>query len=298
MASHDVLERETTRTHRQERTDQPRTGWFQLARGAWSEAQEDQIPLIAAGVAFYSFLALFPALVAGLLLYGLVRSPAEIQAQAADWTKTLPNDAASLITTQLDKLASTDHQSLGIGLVVALALALWSAAGGVGNVITAVNIAYDEVDERGFLRRKALALVLTFGAIVFVAVVLGLVAVAPAVLDHVVGTGPTRWGLELGRWALLLLAMEAMLSVLYKVAPDRNTARFHWFTPGAVAATLVWLVASVGFSIYVDNFGSYAKTYGALAGVVVLLLWLWMTMLVVLLGAELNSEVEQRTPAE
>lgn len=295
MASPDLLERRSPGAHAQQPIQVPRRGWFQIARRAWTEAQADQISLIAAGVAFYSFLALFPALVAGLLLYGLLRSPADIEAQAADWTRTLPGDAASLITTQLQQLASSDHQSLGVGLVLALVLAVWSAAGGVGNVITAVNIAYDEEETRGFLKRKALALALTFGAIVFVALVLALVAVAPAVLDNLVGSGPTRWTLEGARWVLLFLAMTSMLAVLYKVAPDREDAQFSWVSVGAVTATLAWLVASVGFSLYVDNFGSYAKTYGALAGVVVLLLWLWMTMFLVLLGAELNAEAEQQT---
>jgi membrane protein len=295
MTRHDVLERTVPGARAQEPTDIPRRGWVQIAKRAWKEAQADQIPLIAAGVAFYSFMALFPALIAGLLLYGLVRSPAEIQAQAADWTKTLPSDAASLITDQLKTLAESDHQSLGIGLVVALALALWSAAGGVGNIVTAVNIAYDEEETRGFVKRKALALGLTVGAIVFVVLILGLVAVAPAVLDHVVGSGPARWGLELGRWLLLIVAMNTVLAVLYRLAPDRADAKFRWVSVGAATATLVWLVASVAFSVYVDNFGSYGKTYGALAGVVVLLLWLWMTMFVVLLGAELNAEAEQQT---
>jgi membrane protein len=253
---------------------------------------------MAAGVAFYSFMALFPALIAALLLYGLVRDPADVRAQAADWTKNMPSDAASVVTTQLEQLTKSSQPSLGIGLVVALLLALWSAAGGVGNLITALNVAYDEEETRGFVKRKLLALGLTLGAIVFVVVTLALVAAAPAVLDHLVGSGPARWGLEAARWLLLVLAMAAALAVLYRVGPDRADPRFSWVSVGAVTATVVWIVVSVGFSIYVDNFGSYAKTYGALAGVVVLLLWLWMTMYVVLLGAELNAESEQQTIAD
>ncbi|WP_354438385.1 YihY/virulence factor BrkB family protein [Marmoricola sp. OAE513] len=192
-------------------------------------------------------------------------------------------------------MTSSSQQSLGIGLVVALALALWSAAGGVGNLVTAINIAYDEKDERGFVKKKLLSLGLTAGAIVFGSLTLALVAAAPAVLDNLVDSGPARWGLEAARWILLLVAMMGGLAVLYRVAPDRGSPKFSWVSVGAVSATLVWLVASLGFSLYVDNFGSYAKTYGAMAGVVVLLLWLWMTMLVVLLGAELNAEAEEQT---
>lgn len=265
-----------------------------LVRRSWKEAQADQVPLLAAGVAFYSFLALFPALIAAVMLYGLVRDPADVQAQIAGISDALPADAASLLTTQLEALTSTSSGSLGVGLVVSVLLALWSASGGVGNVITAINIAFDVRDTRSFVKRKALALGMTGAAVVLVGVLVALVAVAPAVLDSVVGSGPLRWGLEAARWLVLLVAMAGALAVLYRVAPDRpgkpGPVRA---TLGGVLATVVWLVASLGFSLYVDNFGSYNDTYGALAGVVVLLLWLWLTMLVVLLGAEIDAESEK-----
>lgn len=279
-------------------TEIPRRGWFQVVRRAAKEASADQVPLLAAGVAFYSFLALFPALIAAVMIYGLVRDPADVREQVASLSDTLPADAASLLTTQLEAITSTGGGSLGIGLLVSLALALWSASGGVGNLMTAINLAYDEDETRGFVKRRALALGLTLAAIVFVVVAVGLVAVAPAVLDQVVGDGPLRWGLEAARWVGLLVAMAVALGVLYKVAPDRDAPKFRWVTTGSVVATVLWLVASLGFSLYVDNFGSYNKTYGALAGVVVLLLWLWLTMYVVLLGAEINAEAEQQTAAD
>jgi len=137
--------------------------------------------------------------------------------------------------------------------------------------------------------------VLTLGAIVFVVLSIGLVAVAPALLDNLVGAGPVRWGIEVARWLGLLLAVVVALAIVYQVAPDREPAQVRWVSVGAVVATVVWLFASLGFSLYVDNFGSYSKTYGALAGVVVLLLWLWLTMFIVLLGAEVNAEAEQQT---
>ncbi|KAA1424295.1 YihY/virulence factor BrkB family protein [Nocardioides antri] len=275
--------------------DIPPRGWWQITRRAVREASDDQVPLLAAGVAFYSFLAIFPTMIAAVLLYGLVRDPAEVRAQAAELTRTLPADAARLLTDQLEAVAATSSGSLGLGLLVSLVLALWGASGGVGNLMTAINLAYDEEETRGFVKRKALALGLTLGAILFAVVALGLVAVAPAVLDNVIGSGPLRWLLEAARWLGLLVAMAAALAILYRLAPDRDDARFRWVSVGAVVATVVWLVASLGFSLYVDNFGSYNETYGALAGVVVLLLWLWLTMYVVLLGAEINAEAEQQT---
>ncbi len=276
-------------------TEIPRRGWWQVVRRAWREAKSDQVPLLAAGVAFYSFLALFPAMIAAVMLYGLVRDPADVQRQVDELSATLPSDAASLLTTQLEALTTTSSSSLGLGLIISLVLALWSASGGVGNVMTAVNLAYDEEETRGFVKRKALALGLTLGAIVFVVVAVGMVAVAPAVLDNLVGAGPLRWALEVARWLGLLVAMSVALGVLYKLAPDRDAPKFRWVSIGSVVATVLWLLASLGFSLYVDNFGSYNKTYGALAGVVVLLLWLWLTMYVVLLGAEVNAEAEQQT---
>ena len=276
-------------------TDIPKKGWVQVVKRAWKEAKSDQVPLLAAGVAFYSFLALFPALIAAVMLYGLVRDPADVQKQIDELSATLPSDAASLISTQLEAITSTSSGSLGLGLLISLMLALWSASGGVGNIMTAVNIAYDEDETRGFVKRKLLSLTLTLSAIVFLVVAISLVAAAPAVLDSLVDAGPVRWGLEALRWLGLIAAMAVALAVLYKVAPDRDDAQFRWVSVGAVVATVVWVLASVGFSLYVDNFGSYNKTYGALAGVVVLLLWLWLTMYVVLLGAEINAEAEQQT---
>lgn len=276
-------------------TQIPRKGWIQVVKRAWKEAKSDQVPLLAAGVAFYSFLALFPALIASVMLYGLVRDPADVQEQIDELSQTLPSDAASLITDQLEAITSTSSGSLGLGLLVSLVLALWSASGGVGNIMTAINVAYDEEETRGFVKRKLLSVGLTLCAIVFVVLAVGLVAVTPALLDNLVGAGPARWGLEGLRWLGIVAAMSCALAVLYKVAPDRDDARLQWVSVGSIVATLVWVVASVGFSLYVDNFGSYNKTYGALAGVVVLLLWLWITMYVVLLGAEINAEAEQQT---
>jgi membrane protein len=273
----------------------PKLGWWQITKRAWAESKRDQVPLLAAGVAFYSFLALFPAMIAAVTVYGLVADPATVARQSEELADALPADAASLLTGQMEAVTQSPSQSLGLGLVIALALALWSASGGVGNLMSAVNIAYDEEETRGFVRRKVLSLVLTLGAIVFVVLSIGLVAVAPALLDNLVGAGPVRWGIEVARWLGLLLAVVVALAIVYQVAPDREPAQVRWVSVGAVVATVVWLFASLGFSLYVDNFGSYSKTYGALAGVVVLLLWLWLTMFIVLLGAEVNAEAEQQT---
>jgi membrane protein len=276
----------------------PMRGWLQVTRRAWEESKSDQVPLLAAGVAFFSFLSLFPAMIAAVMVYGLARDPDEVSAQTQELADTLPDDAASLLTTQMEKIAATPRGSLGLGLMVSLVLALWAASGGVGNIITSINLAYSEDETRGLVKRKALALGLTAGAIVFVLLAVALVAVAPPLLDSMVGSGPLRWALEVIRWTLLLVAMSVMLAVLYRIAPDRRAPKFRWVSVGALVATVIWLLASFGFSIYVENFGSYGETYGTLAGVVVLLLWLWITMFVVLFGAEINAESEHQTTAD
>lgn len=273
----------------------PAKGWFQITKRAWAEAKLDQVPLLAAGVAFYSFLSLFPAMIAAVTIYGLVASRETVARQTEAIAEALPRDAASIITDQMEAIASQPEQSLGLGLIIALVLALWSASGGVGNIVTAVNVAYDEEETRGFVKRKLLSLAFTLGAVLFVAVAVGLIAVVPPMLDELFPSGVIHWTIQIGRFALLAAAVAAALAVLYRFAPDRDNPRFSWVSVGATVATVIWLIASVGFSVYVDNFGSYGKTYGALAGVAVLMLWLWITAYIVLLGAEINAEAEQQT---
>jgi membrane protein len=253
---------------------------------AWKQASAQQAPLLAAGVAFYTFLSLFPALIAGVLTYGIVASPETVRRQSAELTDALPADAASLVTGQLDSLVSTSNGSLGLGLVIAVTLA-----------ITAVNAMYGIRDQRNFIEKKLVALGLTAGAIVFLVVVVGLVAAAPALFDAIDVVPGTRVLLELARWALLLGALVVAMGVLFRVAPDRSEAP-SLVTKGVLVASGLWLVVSIGFSTYVDNFGSYGKTYGALAGVVVLLLWLWIGMYAVLLGATVEAVREDIVTAD
>jgi membrane protein len=271
----------------------PAAGWWQVVKRAWAEAKADQVPLLAAGVAFFGFLSLFPAIVAAVLAWGLIADPATIRSQAQDLAGTMPPSARDLLLQQVDALTSAPQQSLGIGFAIAVATALWSASGGVGYLITAVNMAYDEDETRGFIHRKLLALGMTLGAIVFVLLAIGLFALGAAIANDV--ATPVRIVLEVVRFVLAIVLITVALAVIYRVAPDRDAPRLRWVSIGAVVATVIWLVASIGFSVYVATFGSYAKTYGSLAAVVVLMLWLWITAYAILLGAEINAESEQQT---
>ncbi|MGY1785702.1 YihY/virulence factor BrkB family protein [Geodermatophilus sp. SYSU D00698] len=281
--------------HADKPTEIPARGWKQIVKRAWAENNADNMPIIAGGVAFFAFLAIFPALIATISIYGLVASPETVARQVESLSAQLPDEAAALIGDQLTAITQNSGGALSLSLVVSVLAALWSASGGTGNVITAVNIAYDEVETRGFVKRKAMALGLTLGAIVFVLVTFALVAVVPVVMDAlplgVVGTVLA----QVLRWVLLLGVFAGSLAVLYRVAPDRDAPQLKWVSLGAIVVTVIWALVSLGFSFYVNNFGSYDKTYGAIAGVIVLMLWLYLTCYLVLLGAEINSEAEHQT---
>lgn len=273
----------------------PPRGWRQVLRRGMKAAKADNMPIVAGGVAFFGFLAIFPTLIAALTLYGLVADPRTVADQTSRLTSAMPSGAGAVIGGQLSAVTSAAGGALTVGLIVSLLAALWSASSGVGNLVTAINIAYNEKDERGLVKSKALALALTFVVIVFALLTLALVAVVPAVFAGLgLGTAGRVVG-EIVRWVLLIVLFLIVLAVLYRVAPDRTAARWSWVGPGAVVATVLWIIGSVVFSLYVNFFGNYNKTYGALAGVVVLMLWMYLSSYVVLLGAEINSEAERQT---
>jgi membrane protein len=273
----------------------PRPGWFQIVKRAWKESKKDSVPLLSAGVAFYAFLAIVPTLIAVVMIYGLVSDAEDVAEQVDSFGEALPTSAEELLTEQMTTLATASERSLSVGLVIALVFALWTASGGISNLITAVNVAYDEEQKRGFVKSRALALGMTVGAIIFMVVAVALVAAIPVVLDALDVPGWVEAVAEVGRWLGLVVAVLIALALLYRWAPDRDAPKFRWLSIGAVVATVLWVVGSIGFSVYVDNFGSYGRTYGSLAGVIVLLLWLWLAAYATLLGAEINAEMEQQT---
>lgn len=281
--------------HAEKPTQIPARGWWQIVKRSWAEHNADNMPIIAGGVAFFGFLAIFPALIAIISIYGLVASPEQAATQIQSFASGLPESARDLITNQLTSITAGSDDALTTSLVISVLGALWSVSGGVGNLVKAVNIAYDEVETRNFVKLRALSLVLTLGAIVFVLLTFGLVAVLPAVIDAL-PLGPFGTVLlQIARWGLLLLVVAGSLSVLYRLAPDRDNPKLRWVSLGSLVVTVIWAVVSLLFSFYVNNFGSYNETYGAIAGVIVLMLWLYLTCFLVLLGAEINSETEHQT---
>jgi membrane protein len=282
-------------THAQRPREIPARGWWQVVRRGWRDSKDDNMPLMAAGVAFWLFLSLFPSVIALITVYGLVTDPQEAARQVEQVASALPESARATLTDQVESVTGAQSGTLTFSLVASLLAALWTASTGTMNLIKATNIAYDEDEQRGFLKLRAIALVTTLVVIVFVAVSIALVVVAPVVLEQV-GLGVVATvASQVLRWAALVLLVGLGLALLYRYAPNRDAPMVRWVSVGATVATVIWIAASVGFSYYVSNFGSYNETYGALAGVIVLLLWLYLTSFIVLLGAEINAETEHQT---
>jgi membrane protein len=273
----------------------PARGWKDVLGRVKADIKEDDVALLAAGVAFYALLSLVPALVALVSVYGLVANPADIQRNVSDVLAAAPTEVRDLVESQLSSIVEGSRSGLRVGAVVGLAVALWSASSGVKNLMSAVNRAYHEHEGRGFLKLRGTALALTLALVVGGGAVLFALAVLPTTLASDGGVGIARDVLMIVRWPLAAVAIIAGLAVLYRVGPDRDAAHSHWASPGAIAATVVWLLASVGFSVYTANFGRYNETYGALGAIVVVMLWLWIGAFAVIAGAALNAEVERQT---
>jgi membrane protein len=272
----------------------PASGWKDVLVRLKAQLKEDDLPLLAAGVAFFALLALVPTLVAVVSLYGLVADPSDVQRTVDDTLQAAPTEVRDLVSSQLERVIDSSPSGLRVGVFVGLAVALWSASSGMKHLMGALTLAYDEVDDRRFLRLRGLALLLTVGAIAMALLALAGM-VLPDGLEDSGSMGTLRTVLQFARWPVLAVVVVLALSVLYRWAPDRDAARWRWVSPGALLATAVWLVASIGFSIYTANFGSYNETYGALGAIVVLMLWLYITAYAVILGAELNCELERQT---
>lgn len=274
----------------------PPKAWWAVLKRSWAEMQQDNLSLIAAGVAFYAFTALVPLLGAIVLTYGLVAEPASVMRHFQELSTMLPGDAARLIGEQLLNVVNTAGSKKGFGLLFALALAFWGATKATGAIVTALNIAYEEEETRGFVKKTLINLAMVLGGVVLV----GAAMVAIAVFAHLEDFFPRlpEILLLLGRlvsWLVLAAIGAAGVATLYRYAPDRDSAKWRWLTPGSLFAAIGWGLLTMGFGIYVANFGNYNATYGSLGAVIVLLTWLYLTALVLLLGAELNAELEHQT---
>ena len=276
-------------------TEIPPAGWKDVLTRVRVEAKDDGVTLMSAGVAFYALLALVPGLVALISIYGLLAEPSDVEEQVTSTLSAAPVEVRELVTAQLEAIVSSAGGDAVAGALIGLVLALWSASSGVGHLVEAINRTYDEKETRGFVRLKLISLALTVGSVLFIVVAFAVIALLPALLAKT-GLGASgRIVVGLLRWVLLLGGMTLGLAVLYRYGPDRDDARWRWVSPGAVVAAVMWVLGSAIFSVYTANFARYNETYGSLGAVVVLLLWLFLTALVVIIGAEINCELERQT---
>jgi membrane protein len=275
--------------------DIPSRGWRDILFRVKDEMARDNLSMIAAGVAFYGLFAIFPALAALVSIYGLIVEPQDAQQQIAQLQGVLPQDARSIVEEQLTRVTSSAQGALSLGVLGGLLLTLWSAGRGTKALIEALNIVYDEDEKRGLIKLNAIALALTLGIVLFVVAALALVAILPPLLAGLgLPEAVQAWARWL-RWPILAGAFMTALAVLYRYGPSREEPRWRWVSWGAAAATLLWIAGSVLFSWYVANFDSYNETYGSVGAVAILMMWFWLSALIVLLGAELNAEMEHQT---
>lgn len=273
----------------------PKDGWVEIFKRVNEERKNDHCDIIAAGMAFYGLLSIFPSMIAIVSIYGLFADATEVPRHLQYLDQFLPSGVLDLFAGRLKDLAETSNASLSIGFIGSILAALWGSTKGTKALIKGMNIAYDEDETRSFVKLTLLALGLSFGLVAAVITALFLIAGLPTLLAGLNIQADLEQQLSLLRWPFLALALMAAIAALNRYCPDRDHPRWRWVSVGSVIATVAWLLLSLAFSVYVENFASYNQTYGNLGSVIVLLLWLHFSALIILLGAELNSELEFQT---
>ncbi len=275
-------------------TEVPAKGWKDILKRTYRDIGENRLTLVSAGVTFFVLLAIFPAVAALVSVYGLVADVSTINHQIDALRGVLPSGGVDILSEQVKRLTEKGDTALGLTALVGIVLSVWSANGGVKHVFDALNLVYNERERRGFFRLNLVSLAFTAGALLFVVVALAGIVAVPVAIQFVGLPGDTWW-LALLRWPVLFVVVILMLAVLYRYGPSRDAPRWRWVTPGGMLAAFLWLAGSLLFSWYVSNFGSYDKTYGSLGAAIGFMTWIWISTTIVLLGAQLNAELEHQT---
>jgi len=273
----------------------PSRGWRDILTRVWSELGSDHVTLVSAGLAMYALLAVFPGLAAAVAIYGLFSSPAQVLEHMQAFSGILPPGTWDIFKTQLQTIASQASSSLTFAALGGLVIALWGARAGIAALMVATNIAYAEAEKRGFFRQTFVSLVFTVAAIVGFLIALTLGVLLPVALEALGTSGWVQMLAGALRWVLLWFVAVLGLALLYRYAPSRERARWRWVTWGSAIAATLWIIVSALFAAYVGSFGSYGKTYGALGGVIALLMWFYLSSFTIVIGAEINSEMERQT---
>jgi len=273
----------------------PARGWKDILWRTYEQVNEDRLLAVAAGVVFYGLLALFPTVTALVSSYALFADARTVNDHMAFISNFLPEGTFSIVQDQVGRVLSKGDMKLGSAFVGSLLLAIWSANGGMKAIIDALNVVYDEKEKRGFLKLNAISLAFTAGGVIGILLAIGLVVVTPVVLS-MIGLGSAADTLiRFGRWPVLGVILLLALAVLYRYAPSRRSPKWRWISVGSIVATAAWMIGSSLLSFYLGNFGHYDATYGSLGAAIALMTWMWMSMIVILFGAELNSEIEHQT---
>jgi membrane protein len=273
----------------------PRRGLLDVAWRFWYRVNEDRILLVAAGTTFYVLLSVFPALAAFVSLYGFIADPKTIADHIAFLGELLPSDGFDLIRNQLHALSSQTNNALSLGFLFGLAVALWSADSGVKGLFEGLNVAYGEMEKRSFIKITLISFAFTLGGILVGICFILAIGVIPAVLSFFLLDPKEKMLVDLMRWPPVFLLAGAGIILLYRYGPSRERAKWRWLNWGAAFATVAWLAASWGFSFYLGHFANYNATYGALGAVIGFMMWIWISAIIVLLGAELNAALEHQT---
>src|SRR6266550_3029795 len=276
----------------------PARGWKDIILRVYEGISEDRILANAAGVTYYALLALFPGIAALVSIYGLFADPATIVSHLDAIAGFAPGGAVDVVRDQLTRLAAQGSTTLGVSFVVGLLISLWSANAGIKALFDALNVVYQEKEKRSFIRLNAVTLSFTIATIAFLLIALAGVVALPVILIYLPLPEVSRVLLEIARWPILLVLVAFGLTLIYRYGPSRTEPRWQWITWGGAFAAITWLAASALFSWYAANFGTFNKTYGSLGAIVGFMMWMWLSIIVVLVGAKLNAEIEHQTVRE
>jgi membrane protein len=272
----------------------PFAGWKDILWRSYVRTGEDRLLATAAGVVFFGLLAVFPAITALVSCYGLFADPSTISANLQTLALMLPKGSFQIVQDQIARVLEKSNTELGTTFLFGLAFAIWSANAGVKAVIDALNVAHEEREKRSFVRLNLISLAFTIGGIAALLLMVAAVVAFPLALDHLGLAPESKLIVSLARWPLLFLLLCGALGILYRFGPSRQAPRWQWLSPGTLAAALLWIAGSSALSWYLSNFGNYNATYGSLGAAIGLMTWMWMSTIIVLYGAELNSEIEHQ----
>lgn len=269
--------------------------WWAAAQRTWVSSHKDNVSVVAAGVAFFSLIAVFPLISAAISIFSYFADPGDVDDITQTVKALMPGQAFDVIQNQIVTVLDAPNQALGLGIFISLSVAVFSAGAGIRAMMRAMNIAYEETEKRNFFLFYAYAILMTLGSFIFIWLSLLVIVGVPAALNFINLTDTAEMVARYLPWVVLVMVFGFSVGVMYRFGPSRRPARKRWIFPGIFFATMAWLFISYGFSKFVAEFGNYNATYGSLSAVVILLVWLWLTANVIIIGAELNSELERQT---